>query len=77
MPEHVRTCVTIEKELLDLARKHKINVSRALEEKLVEILREKYGIEYYTKEYVLENIRGKRKVKLDKIVKVVKKISSQ
>jgi len=76
MPDHVKVTLTIEKELRDLARAYKINMSKALEDKLVEILEEKYGIKYYTKEYILENISKRRKGKLEKIVKVVEKLKT-
>ena len=78
MADHVRTSVTIEKELLELAKKYKINLSRALEEKLVEILREKYGIEYTTKEYIINTFKKKRKFKkvLETIEKIKKTTSS-
>ena len=76
MPDHIKVTLTIEKELRDLAREYKINMSKALEDKLVEILEEKYGIKYYTKEYILENISKRRKGKLEKIVKVVEKLKT-
>jgi len=78
MADHVRTSVTIEKELLELAKKYKINLSRALEEKLVEILREKYGIEYTTNEYIINTFKKKRKFKkvLETIEKIKKTTSS-
>jgi len=70
--DHVRTSVTIEKELLELAKKYRINLSRALEEKLVEILREKYGIEYTTNEYIINTFKKKRKLK--KVIETIEKI---
>ncbi len=72
MADHVRTSVTIEKELLELAKKYRINLSRALEEKLVEILREKYGIEYTTNEYIINTFKKKRKLK--KVIETIEKI---
>ena len=72
MADHVRTSVTIEKELLELAKKYRINLSRALEEKLVEILREKYGIEYTTNEYIINTFKKKRKFK--KVLETIEKI---
>ena len=72
MADHVRTSVTIEKELLGLAKKYRINLSRALEEKLVEILREKYGIEYTTNEYIINTFKKKRKLK--KVIETIEKI---
>jgi len=72
MADHVRTSITIEKDLLELAKKYKINLSRALEEKLVEILREKYGIEYTTNEYIINTFKKKRKFK--KVIETIEKI---
>ena len=72
MADHVRTSVTIEKELLELAKKYRINLSRALEEKLVEILKEKYGIEYTTNEYIINTLKKKRKLK--KVIETIEKI---
>jgi len=72
MADHVRTSVTIEKDLLELAKKYRINLSRALEEKLVEILKEKYGIEYTTNEYIINTFKKKRKLK--KVIETIEKI---
>lgn len=76
--KHVRTCVTIEEELLKLAKKYKINISRALEEKLTEILREEYGVNYVLSEHMLEEILKKRHSRRRKtlrlIIRTIKKL---
>lgn len=72
----MRISVTVERELIQLARKFKINISRALEEKLVEILRE-YGIEYTTREHILENLSKRRRKKVKKVVEIIKKMSEK
>ena len=48
--KHVVTTVTIEKGLLELAKKHGINISMVLEVALVKILKKYYGINYELKE---------------------------
>lgn len=75
---HVRTCVTVEEELLKLAKKYKINISRALEEKLVEILKEEYGVNYVLSEHMLEEIlekkHSRRRKTLRRIIRTIRRL---